>query len=218
MVASVKQLAKPLVHRLVSLALNQKAQLTPERILTEYRQGRFPMAVRFGRIIWHDPEPRAIMPLDDRFHVPSNVRKLVRKQLYKVTFDQAFSEVVKGCAAPTERRTFTWISPEVINAYIQLYEAGYAHSFEVWNGTELVGGGFGVALGGLFSGESMFSRETQVAKIALVHLVEHLRERGFVLQDAQMASNFSRQFGVLEIARAEYKALLAHALTLDVTF
>jgi leucyl/phenylalanyl-tRNA--protein transferase len=214
-VVSVKQFARPLAYRLVSLILRQGAQLTPERMIAEYRQGRFPMAVRFGRITWHDPSPRAIMPLDDRFHVPRNVRKIVRSQHFEISFDRAFREVIAACAITGPRRTTTWLSPELIDAYTRLHKRGYAHSVEVWRDGRLVGGGYGVTIGGFYAGESMFTRENHASKVALVAQIERLRERGFILCDSQILNDHTRQFGAIEISRAEYDTLLAQALATD---
>lgn len=213
-----RQLLRPVAHQLVSLVFRQKAQLAPERLLAEYRQGRFPMAGRLGRLTWHDPEMRAIMPLDERFHVPGDVRKLLRKEHFTVSFNRAFRQVIQECSAPMPGRESSWITPEIVAAYTRLYELGYANSVEVWNGDRLVGGGYGVNIGGFFSGESMFFRENHASKFAMYHVVNRLRERGFVLLDAQMVSNLSLQFGVIEIPRAEYKALLAQALATDAHF
>lgn len=215
---SLKQHLRPIAHRLVSLVLRQGAQLTPERVLSEYSQGRFPLIARFGRLTWNDPEVRAILPLDERFHVSSNVRKLVRSGKFEVSFDRAFPQVIAACAAPAPGRETTWISPDILRAYIKLHERGSAHSVEVWREGALVGGGYGLTIGGFFSGESMFSRESGASKVALVHLVERLRAGGFVLQDAQQASNFSRPFGVIEITRDEYKQLLSQALEVQASF
>jgi leucyl/phenylalanyl-tRNA--protein transferase len=215
---NLKQHLRPIAHRFVSLVLRQGARLTPERVLSEYRQGRFPLIARFGRLTWNDPEVRAIMPLDERFHIPGNVRKLVRSARFEVSFNRAFRRVIAACAEPAPGREMTWISPDIMHTYIRLHELGSAHSVEVWREGVLVGGGYGLAIGGFFSGESMFSRESNASKVALVHLVERLRAGGFVLQDAQMVSNFSRQFGVIEITRDEYKVLLSQALEVRATF
>lgn len=216
--ASAKRLLRPAAYRLISLVLRQGAQLTPERLLAQYRAGCFPMAVRLGRLTWHDPEQRAILPLDAGFHVPGEVRRLVRKGHFAVSFNRAFREVIAACAAPAKGREWSWISPEIGAAYYRLHQLGHAHSVEVWSGERLVGGGYGIAIGGFFSGESMFYRESNASKVAMVHLVERLRERGFTLHDSQMPSNLTRQFGVVELPRAEYRALLAQALAVEARF
>ena len=210
--ASARQLVKPLAYRVVSLMLRQRAQLTPERMIAEYRQGRFPMAGKLGRISWHEPETRAILPLDDRFHVARNLRRLIQSQRFEIRFDSAFQEVISACASPGPRREITWLSAEMIAAYCRLHRLGYAHSFEAWRDGRLVGGGYGVAIGGLFAGESMFTRESNASKVALVHHTERLRERGFRLCDAQILNDHTRQFGAIEVLSAEYRELLAQAL------
>jgi leucyl/phenylalanyl-tRNA---protein transferase len=217
-VASAKQLVKPVAYRMVSLLLRQGAQLTPERMIAEYRQGRFPMAGKLGRISWHTPEARAILPLDDRFHVSRNLRQLIRSQRFEIRFDSAFREVITACAAPGPRREITWLSSEMIAAYCRLHERGYAHSFEAWRDGQLVGGGYGVAIGGLFAGESMFTRESNASKVALVHHTERLRQHGFCLCDAQILNDHTRQFGAIEILHTEYQQLLAQALATVVQY
>ncbi|WP_129631435.1 leucyl/phenylalanyl-tRNA--protein transferase [Candidatus Oscillochloris fontis] len=214
----VKRLLRPIARNLVSLVLRQREQLTPNAVLTKYRQGRFPMAGRLDIVQWHDPEMRAILPLDSRFHVPTNIRKLINRGHFTVTFNRAFGKVIAECAAIHPLRETTWLSPDLVAVYTKLHDLGYAHSTEVWNGDDLVGGGYGISIGGFFSGESLFYREKNASKVGMVYLIEHLRERGFVLVDAQMASNLTRQFGVIEIPRTEYHALLAEALKLDVHF
>jgi leucyl/phenylalanyl-tRNA--protein transferase len=213
MIEPFRALARNIARRAVSLAFRQRAQLSVDNVLAEYRRGRYPLTERFGKLVWHEPATRAIMPLDDRFHVPGDVRRLLRRGTFHVTFDTAFGEVIAACASQTTRRSPLWITPEIVAAYRRLHDAGIAHSVEVWRESTLVGGGYGLAIGGVFAGESMFSRESHASKVGFVHLVEHLRERGFALQDAQEASNFSRQFGVIEVSRDEYRALLADALT-----
>ena len=216
--ASAKQLVKPVAYRMVSLILRQSTQLTPKRIIAEYRQGRFPMAGKLGRISWHEPEARAILPLDDRFHVTRNLRQLVRSRRFEIRFDSAFREVITACAMPGPGREITWLSTEMIAAYCRLHALGYAHSFEAWRDGRLVGGGYGVAIGGLFAGESMFTRESNASKVALVHHTGRLRERGFRLCDAQILNDHTRQFGAVEIPDAEYQELLVQALTADVHY
>lgn len=217
MLAHTKRLLRPAAYRLVSVLLRQEAQLAPERLLAQYRQGRFPLAI-LGRLTWHDPETRAILPLDDGFHVPKDVRKLIRREHFTVSFNQAFGEVIAACAEPAPGRGWSWITPEIGAAYYRLHQLGHAHSVEVWSGDRLVGGGYGISIGGFFSGESMFYRESNASKVAMVHLVERLRAGGFALHDGQMASNLSRQFGVVELPRGEYHALLERALAVEARF
>jgi leucyl/phenylalanyl-tRNA--protein transferase len=193
-------------------------KLTPPLLVAAYAQGLFPMADEEGRIAWYDPDPRAIIPLD-AFHVPRRLARTVRSGRFEIRVDTAFRTVMEACAAPAPGRETTWISPEMIDAYTALHRLGFAHSVEAWRAGRLVGGLYGVALRGLFAGESMFSRETDASKVALVHLVERLRRGGFVLLDTQfLVGGHMRQFGAIEIPRHEYKRLLAHALQVNAVF
>jgi leucyl/phenylalanyl-tRNA--protein transferase len=193
-------------------------RLTPHLLIAAYSQGIFPMADEEGRISWYDPDPRAIIPLD-AFHVPRRLARTVRSGRFEIRVDTAFRAVMEACAAPAPGRETTWISPEMIDAYTALHQLGFAHSVEAWREGRLVGGLYGVALRGLFAGESMFSRETDASKVALVHLVERLRRGGFVLLDTQfLVGGHMRQFGAIEIPRREYKRRLAHALQVEAVF
>lgn len=196
-----------------------KTVLTPELLLAAYAQGIFPMADARGEIGWYEPIRRAIIPLDERFHVPRRLARTVRSGFYTVTFDEAFADVIEACAAPAPGRETTWISPEIIRAYNELHRLGYAHSVECWRDGQLAGGLYGVALGGLFAGESMFHRMRDASKVALVHLVERLRRGGFVLLDSQfLTGTHMLQFGAIEIPHAEYHRLLRRALTVPATW
>lgn len=216
--ASLKQTIKPFAHRIAALVTRQKAQLTPEKMLEAYRKGYFPWPGRLGLIIWQDPEQRAVLPLDERFHPGKRLSRMVRSGRFEVTFDRAFREVLAGCAETREGREWTWLTPELIEAYTRLYERGYAHSVEAWYDGQLAGGGFGVAIGGFYSSESMFTRVDHASKVALVHLIERLREHGFSLCDSQILSHHTAQFGGFNMPRHEYKTLLADALKRDVRF
>lgn len=187
--------------------------LSVERLLLAYRSGIFPWSV--DPVTWWSPDPRGIIPLghDDW---PRSLRKLIRKEPFRITFNQAFTEVMEGCAeAP---RPGAWIGPEFVTAYTRLHEAGYAHSAECWSGDELVGGVYGVAIGGFFAGESMFHHQPNASKIALFHLVQRLRERGFRLFDTQMVTETTERLGAIEIPRAKYLAHLQRAIPLDCRF
>jgi leucyl/phenylalanyl-tRNA--protein transferase len=189
-------------------------------LLNAYSQGIFPMADDDGSIYWYDPDPRAILPLDD-FHVPRSLARRIRKGGFEMRFDTAFTEVMLACAEPVSDRADrdkTWINDEFIEIYSQLHHLDFAHSVETWIGDELVGGLYGVSLRGLFAGESMFSRATDSSKIALVYLVERLRQNGFCLLDIQFMTPHLKRFGAIEILRAEYQARLAQALTVDARF
>ncbi len=183
-------------------------------ILAAYRQGYFPMAdPRTGEISWFCPDPRAIIPLD-AFNTPRSLRRILRSGSFEVRIDTAFSDVIRACS----NRDETWISGEIIRAYIALHKLGHAHSVETWQGRELVGGLYGVSIGGAFFGESMFSHVSEASKIALVHLVERMRSRGFRLLDTQIMNEHVRQFGAIDIPRLHYLKLLAQAVVVPIRF
>lgn len=198
--------------------MSDPAELTPELLLYTYSQGIFPMGHDDGEIYWYDPDPRAIIPLDENFHVPRTLARRIRQGGFEVRVDSAFRAVITACAEPDEDREHTWITPEIIDVYCQLHEWGYAHSVETWIDGQLVGGLYGVTVGGLFAGESMFSRATDSSKIALVHLVERLRAGGFTLLDTQFMTEHLRRFGAFEIPRTGYQQRLRQALTLSTRF
>lgn len=187
----------------------------PERLVLAYRSGIFPWSA--NPITWWSPDPRGIFELD-QFHIPRRLAQLLRRPPYVVTRNRAFQAVMAGCAVATPQRGRSWITPEFITGYTRLHELGLAHSVECWRDTELVGGIYGVAVGGLFAGESMFHRADNASKIALVHLVHHVRQQGFQLFDLQMVTALTRQFGAVEIPRAEYLRRLAAALTVTCQF
>lgn len=192
-------------------------KLTPSILLNAYCRGCFPMAEEDGTIYWYDPDPRTIMPLDG-LHVSRSLARRIRRGGFAVRFDTAFRQVMIGCAEPAPGREQTWISAEFIDVYTQLHEAGFAHSVETWIDGELAGGVYGVSIGGLFAGESMFSRRTDASKIALAHVVERLRQRGLTLFDVQFTTEHLKRLGAVEIPRSQYRQRLARALTLDVRF
>jgi leucyl/phenylalanyl-tRNA--protein transferase len=161
------------------------------------------------RILWYDPDPRAILPLA-AFHAPRSLKRAVRRGAYEVRVNADFPGLMRDCADP--RRPGAWISEEFIAAYTELHQLGYAHSLETYQAGERVGGLYGVALGGLFAGESMFSRAPDASKIALVYLVARLRAGGYTLVDTQFQTEHLARFGVQEIRRADYKTRLAAAL------
>ena len=192
-------------------------RLTPQLLLNAYSQGIFPMADEDGTIYWYDPDPRAIIPLDT-FHIPRSLARTIRRGNFEVRVDAAFRAVMEACAEPTPGREITWINAEIIEAYCELHALRFAHSVETWIEGELAGGLYGVALGGLFAGESMFSWVTDSSKVALVYLVERLRRGGFCLLDTQFMTDHLRRFEAIEISRQEYRARLAHALTVQARF
>jgi leucyl/phenylalanyl-tRNA--protein transferase len=186
-------------------------QLTPQLLLSAYCEGVFPMAQADGEIDWYDPDPRAILPLD-AFHVSRRLARVVKAAVFEIRVDSAFTAVMQACAAPAPGRETTWINEEIINAYTELHRLGFAHSVECWRDGRLVGGLYGVAVQGLFAGESMFSHAPDSSKVALVHLVERLRAGGFQLLDTQYMTDHLRKFGAIEIPAAEYRRRLGRAL------
>ena len=188
--------------------------LTPEIVLQGYCAGLFPMADETGAIHWFSPNPRCIFLLD-HFHVPRSVRQTIRRGKFEVRVNTAFDEVIAGCA---DRPEGTWISREIMRVYRALHRQGYAHSVESWYQGQLAGGLYGVAIGGAFFGESMFTRVADASKVALVALVERLRNRGFTLLDTQWQTPHLARFGAVNISRAEYLRRLRSALALRVSF
>lgn len=191
----------------------------PELLLRAYAAGVFPMAEDYhsSRIDWIEPRRRGIIPLD-AFHVPRSLRKAMRRGGYELRLDHGFETVIRACAAPTPDRPRTWLNEALIRSYVALADAGHAHSVEIWRDGGLAGGLYGLALGGAFFGESMFSRARDTSKMALVHLVELLRLGGFVLLDAQFLTAHLVQFGAVEIGRATYLARLQTALRVHARF
>ena len=188
--------------------------LEPDLFVAAYCQGIFPMADEVdGEIGWYSPDPRAIFPLES-FHVPRSLRRTIRQGIFEVRVDTAFEAVMRGCADRDE----TWISDELVRAYTALHRRGLAHSVEAWCDGELAGGLYGVSLGGAFMGESMFTRIADASKVCLVHLVERLRERGYVLLDSQLPTEHLSRFGQIVVPRAEYLRRLAAALRLQRSF
>ncbi|MGD9895530.1 MAG: leucyl/phenylalanyl-tRNA--protein transferase [Candidatus Methylacidiphilaceae bacterium] len=189
--------------------------LSVNRLLAGYRSGIFPWTDR--PLTWWSPDPRAIFDMDC-FHVPRRLSQKLRQGTFAYTVDRAFPEVIRGCARPAIGREHTWISPRFIKAYCELYRQGYAHSVEVWRDGELVGGLYGVAIGGFFAGESMFHLVPDASKAALVFTMNRLRERGFQLFDTQVATPTTRQMGAVDIRRNEYLERLPEALACPVSF
>jgi leucyl/phenylalanyl-tRNA--protein transferase len=188
-------------------------RLTPEILLEAYAAGIFPMAESADdpELFWVEPRERGVIPLDG-FHMPRRLARIVRRGSFELRCDTAFIETMRGCAEATEKRANTWINDEILRLYGALHRMGNAHSVECWQGEALVGGLYGVSLGGAFFGESMFSRETDASKVALVHLVAILRAGGYRLLDVQFQTPHLAQFGTIEISRAEYRRRLAEAL------
>jgi len=189
--------------------------LSAPRLLLAYRSGIFPWTA--NPITWWSPDPRAVFELE-QFRVPRSLARFMRRRPHEITVNRAFGRVMEDCAAPAPGRGQTWVTPEFIAAYTRLHELGHAHSVECWRGGELVGGIYGVSVGGLFAGESMFHRSDNASKIALARLVERLRERSFALFDIQMLTPVTRALGAVEIPREAYLLRLESAAQLDCAF
>lgn len=187
--------------------------IDPEVLLQGYRLGVFPMAMEDDEIGWFSPDPRAILPLEE-FHIPHTLERIARKKAFDIRIDVSFAEVMRQCA----NRDETWINAEMIESYTRLHQLGHAHSIEAWHNSKLAGGLYGVSIGGAFFGESMFRHVRDASKIALLALVERLRERKFVLLDTQWTTPHLRQFGAVEIPRIKYLHLLTTAVNLPLQF
>ena len=182
-------------------------RIPPHVLLGAYTEGVFPMS-EDGEILWFSPLKRGLIPLDGRFHIPHGLKRVLRKQPFEVRRNSAFRQVIESCGARKE----TWIDDAIIESYVQLHEIGFAHSVECWDRDGLQGGLYGVSLGRAFFGESMFSLKTDASKVALVHLVEWLREEQYLLLDTQWMTDHLRQFGGEEILREDYLTILNEAL------
>jgi leucyl/phenylalanyl-tRNA--protein transferase len=187
--------------------------LTPELLLRAYAAGIFPMAESADdpELFWVDPVQRGILPLE-KFHMPRRLARTIRSERFTVVCDRDFAGVLRGCAEATSDRPQTWINDEIVAVYSALYRSGHAHSVEAYSGEQLVGGLYGVSLGGAFFGESMFSRVTDASKVALAHLVARLIRGGYHLLDTQFVTDHLQRFGTIEVSRARYRRLLGAAL------
>lgn len=188
--------------------------LSPKRLLRAYRSGVFPWYNEGDPILWWSPDPRAIFELAG-LHVARRLQRTLRSNRFTTSINRDFAAVIRGCA---QRSEGTWITPSMISAYEELHRLGYAHSFEVWHNEQLAGGIYGVALGGFFAGESMFSRVPDASKVGLIFLVDHLRENGFLLFDIQLITDHTQRLGAIEIPRTDYLKRLALALRAPATF
>ena len=193
--------------------------LTPELLLRGYAIGIFPMAESADDpgVHWVDPQRRGVL-LPGHFHAPRSLLKTIRRQPFEIRVDSAFPAVVDACAAPAPGRTETWINGTIRDLYLDLFRIGHAHSVEAWDGGELVGGLYGVSLGGAFFGESMFSRRTDASKLCLCYLWDRLMNAGYQLLDTQFLTTHLARFGTAEIARSRYLKLLEAALPLRCDF
>jgi leucyl/phenylalanyl-tRNA--protein transferase len=183
--------------------------LSPERLLLAYRMGIFPWSA--DPLTWWSPDPRGIFE-SDGFHLSRSLERVIRHGDFQITRDRAFRQVIESCAASVPGREETWIAPEFIEAYTALHEQGHAHSLECWQDGRLAGGIYGVAIGGLFAGESMFHRASNASKVALYHLWRHLRQQGFMLFDVQMLTPITTRLGAVNIPREAYLRRLAEAV------
>ena len=183
-------------------------------IVEGYSQGYFLMAEDDDRLNWYSSRQRTLIPLDSRFRYPKSLQRILNQKRFSVAIDRDFRAVCEGCAD----RDSTWISPELIEIYLALNEAGWAHSFETWQGNRLAGGILGIAIKGAFIGESMFYRISESSKVAMVKLVEHLRDRQYVLFDAQLQNSHLERFGSYVISSGQYRKLLYKAMMRDCCF
>jgi leucyl/phenylalanyl-tRNA---protein transferase len=181
--------------------------LAPERLLIAYRSGIFPWYERGQPILWWSPDPRAVL-LPEALRVSRSLRRRIARGTYRITADTAFERVVAGCAGPRSYGSATWITDEMAAAYRELHRLGWAHSFEAWLGQDLVGGLYGVAIGRVFFGESMFSRATDASKAAFVNAVAYLKARSYELIDCQVASEHMRSLGATDLPRRQFLAAI----------
>ena len=193
--------------------------LDPQLLLRAYAAGIFPMADArdADEVFWVEPKKRGILPLDG-FHLPRSLAKLLRQDRFELTADRAFEEVIRACAAPAPGRPDSWINEAILDGYTRLHRLGFAHSLECWQNGQLAGGLYGVKLGGVFFGESMFTRVRDASKVALTHLIARLRVGGFRLLDTQFLTGHLARFGAIEVPRAAYRSLLDSALAVEGDF
>ncbi len=197
---------------------NYENVLSPELIIHGYHIGIFPMAdSAHGKVRWYLPKMRAIIPLEN-FRVSRSLRQVINKNLFEIRFNTDFRTVIMNCAAPRKDSTETWISKDIIFAYYKLHELGYAHSVEAYQNDELVGGLYGVSIGGAFFGESMFYKVSNASKVALFALVSRLREREFKLLDSQFMNENVQRFGAIEVPHTDYMSRLNHAIDAPTSF
>ncbi|MGQ0584510.1 MAG: leucyl/phenylalanyl-tRNA--protein transferase [Reyranella sp.] len=194
-------------------------EITPDVLLKAYRIGVFPMGERRDdpKLHWLDPRMRAVLPLDG-FHLPTRLARTVRSERFTISADTSFVEVMRACAEPRPGHPESWINDPIIDLYSELHERGHAHSVECRAGDQLVGGLYGVSVGAAFFGESMFSRERDASKVALVHLMARLIRGGFRLLDCQFMTEHLRSFGAIEVPREAFHVLLADAIDRPATF
>lgn len=185
--------------------------LSSQRLIAAYRHGCFPWYAPGQPLMWWSPDPRTVL-FPEKLHIPRSLKKNLRRNLYKVTYDQAFAEVISACAEPRDNQPGTWITTEMQHAYLELHRQGYAHSVEVWHQQQLAGGLYGIAMGQLFFGESMFARMDDASKVGFVTLVQDLQAAGFILIDCQMPTAHLQRFGAEDISRTRFARYLQENL------
>lgn len=188
-------------------------RIPTDLLLKAYASGVFPMAESAidPEVFWVRPESRGVVPLD-AFHIPKSLQKTIARALFEIRINSDFPGVIDACAEQRDVRPSTWINAPIREAYIELHRIGHAHSVEAWRDGRMVGGLYGVTMGAAFFGESMFSTQTDASKVCLAHLVERLRQRGFVLLDTQFTTEHLKRFGAIDVPRRSYEKLLAEAL------
>lgn len=186
--------------------------LSPARLLDAYRQGIFPWYEEGQPILWWSPSPRSVL-FPDELHISRSLKKTLRKDLFEVTADNCFYDVIRACSEARHYADGTWITEDMIAAYLRLYELGYAHSIETWQDGQLVGGLYGIAMGKVFFGESMFSRVTDASKVAFVALVKQLQRWDYKLIDCQVSSQHLANFGAREIPRSQFQQMLVNYIS-----
>lgn len=191
--------------------------LSAPRLLEAYNNGIFPWFSEDSPILWWSPNPRAIL-LFDQLKVSQSLKKVLRKNVFQISFDKAFEQVISACAEPRKQEKSTWITDEMIESYIKLHLEDHAHSVEVWQQDKLVGGLYGITIGGIFCGESMFSRVANASKVALVHLVKHLQQKHFLLIDCQIMNPHLSSMGAINISRTQFLKLLKDARKQKIDF
>ena len=193
------------------------SEITTDDLLYGYMNGIFPMAEADGTIYWYSPDPRAIIPIE-AYKPSKSLRPVLNKKTFEIRVDFNFEAVMRGCSQPRDMEDGTWISEEIISAYVALHQSGYAHSVEAWRNDQLVGGLYGVSINGAFFGESMFSLESNSSKVAFHYLIEILRVNDFMLLDTQFINDNVLRYGAIEIPREQYMQRLQKALLLNRKF
>jgi leucyl/phenylalanyl-tRNA---protein transferase len=211
---------RPMARPALSMVRRHTRYSTPEYFLQQYRAGRFLYVNRWGGSQWIAPRQRALVPIDERMHIPRSVARLVRRGDFDIRYDTAFAAVLRQCASVHDRENAddSWLTPDAQEVYLRLHELGFAHSTEAWRDGRLVGGEFGLGINGLYAADSTFYLEPNAGKVAFAHLLDRLRSRGFLLYDTRVTSGATRPFGAYTVSRDDYQVLLQEALSADVAF